>query len=173
MPSSFHGPTSRAFSSSRRACASSHQFEPPKSVHSSIMLRAHGNALIELKVGSPIAIRWRLKSAGPSAIIAHLVDPALGLSRVLALRLVVLPMALRQALAAYSNEIILMVKGTSLASIITLTEATGIAQELISQTYRAMEVFIAAGAIYLVLNFITVWALARLETRLTPDRVRA
>ncbi|WP_375714157.1 ABC transporter permease subunit [Rhizobium sullae] len=85
----------------------------------------------------------------------------------------VLPMALRQALAAYSNEIILMVKGTSLASIITLTEATGIAQELISQTYRAMEVFIAAGAIYLVLNFITVWALARLETRLTPDRVRA
>jgi len=97
----------------------------------------------------------------------------LGLSRVLTLRLVVLPLALRQALPAYSNEIILMVKGTSLASIITLTEVTGIAQELISQTYRAMEVFIAAGAIYLVLNFIIVWALARLEARLTPDRLRA
>lgn len=98
---------------------------------------------------------------------------ALGLTRVLTLRLVILPLALRQALPAYSNEIILMVKGTSLASIITLTEVTGIAQELISQTYRAMEVFIAAGVIYLVLNFIVVWALARLEARLTPDRVRA
>jgi octopine/nopaline transport system permease protein len=98
---------------------------------------------------------------------------ALGLSRMLALRLVILPLALRQALPAYSNEIILMVKGTSLASIITLTEVTGIAQELISQTYRAMEVFIAAGAIYLVLNFLIVWALSLFETRLTHYRVRA
>ncbi|KXG84870.1 ABC transporter permease [Agrobacterium bohemicum] len=98
---------------------------------------------------------------------------SLGLSRVLTLRLVVLPLALRQALPAYSNEIILMVKGTSLASIITLTEVTGIAQELIAQTYRAMEVFIAAGAIYLVLNFLIVRALALLEARLTPDRVRS
>lgn len=97
---------------------------------------------------------------------------ALGLSRVLTLRLVVLPLALRQALPAYSNEIILMVKGTSLASIITLTEVTGVAEELIAQTYRAMEVFIAAGAIYLVLNFLIVRALALLEARLTPDRAR-
>ncbi|HZG28836.1 MAG TPA: ABC transporter permease [Ensifer sp.] len=97
---------------------------------------------------------------------------ALGLSRVLTLRLVVLPLALRQALPAYSNEIILMVKGTSLASIITLTEVTGIAQELISQTYRAMEVFIAAGAIYLILNFLIVRALDLLEVRLTPYRQR-
>lgn len=97
---------------------------------------------------------------------------ALGLSRVLTLRLVVLPLALRQALPAYSNEIILMVKGTSLASIITLTEVTGVAEELIAQTYRAMEVFIAAGAIYLVLNFLIVRALALLEVRLTPDRAR-
>lgn len=97
---------------------------------------------------------------------------ALGLSRVLTLRLVVLPLAFRQALPAYSNEIILMVKGTSLASIITLTEVTGIAQELISQTYRAMEVFIAAGAIYLILNFLIVRALMLLEARLTPYRVR-
>lgn len=98
---------------------------------------------------------------------------ALGLSRILTLRLVVLPLALRQALPAYSNEIILMVKGTSLASIITLTEVTGIAEELISQTYRAIEVFIAAGTIYLVINFLIVRALTMLEERLTPYRPRA
>ncbi len=97
---------------------------------------------------------------------------ALGMSRRLTLRLVILPIALRQAIPAYGNEIILMVKGTSLASIITLMEVTGIAQGLISQSYRAIEVFIAAGAIYLLLNFLIVWALSALEIRLTPYRTR-
>ena len=97
---------------------------------------------------------------------------ALGLTRVQSLRFIVLPLALRQVLPAYGNEIILIVKGTSLASIITLTEVTGIAQELISQTYRAMEVFIAAGAIYLLLNFLIVKALEAFETSITPYRQR-
>ncbi|MDQ1184940.1 ABC transporter permease [Agrobacterium larrymoorei] len=98
---------------------------------------------------------------------------ALGLSRWLSLRLVILPLAIRQAIPAYGNEIILMVKGTSLASIITLMEVTGIAQGLISQSYRAIEVFIAAGAIYLAMNFIIVRTLGLIENRLTPYRRRA
>lgn len=97
---------------------------------------------------------------------------ALGMSRILTLRLVILPIALRQAIPSYGNEIILMVKGTSLASIITLMEVTGIAQGLISQSYRAIEVFIAAGAIYLFINFLIVRALAFLEIRMTPYRAR-
>ncbi|MGX5829408.1 ABC transporter permease [Mesorhizobium sp. 43Arga] len=98
---------------------------------------------------------------------------ASGMSKLLTLRLIVLPLALRQAIPNYSNEIILMVKGTSLASIITLMEVTGIAQGLISQTYRAVEVFVAAGAIYLTINFTIISALNGLETWLTPYRVRA
>lgn len=98
---------------------------------------------------------------------------ALGMSRLLTLRFIVLPLAFRQAIPAYGNEIILMVKGTSLASIITLMEVTGIAQGLISQSYRAIEVFIAAGAIYLALNFAIVRGLNALEIRLTPYRSRA
>ncbi|WP_276121360.1 ABC transporter permease [Pararhizobium qamdonense] len=98
---------------------------------------------------------------------------AFGMSRVMTLRLVVLPLALRQAIPAYGNEIILMVKGTSLASIITLMEVTGIAQGLISQTYRAMEVFVAAGAIYISINFVIIRALNALELRLTPYRTRS
>lgn len=96
-----------------------------------------------------------------------------GMSRLLTLRLVILPLALRQAIPSYSNEIILMIKGTSLASIITLMEVTGVAQGLISQTYRAVEVFVAAGAIYLTLNFTIISALNALETWLTPYRARA
>lgn len=98
---------------------------------------------------------------------------AFGMSRLLTLRLVVLPLAFRQAIPSYGNEIILMVKGTSLASIITLMEVTGIAQGLISQTYRAVEVFAAAGAIYLALNFTIIRALNALEHWLTPYRARA
>lgn len=98
---------------------------------------------------------------------------ALGMTRFLTLRLVILPIALRQAIPAYGNEIILMMKGTSLASIITLMEVTGISQGLIAQSYRAIEVFIAAGAIYLFLNLLIVRALHALETRLTPYRSRA
>ncbi|MCF1461976.1 ABC transporter permease [Agrobacterium vitis] len=98
---------------------------------------------------------------------------ALGMSRLANLRFVILPLALRQAIPAYGNEIILMVKGTSLASIITLMEVTGIAQGLISQSYRAIEVFMAAGAIYLLLNFIIVRALTTLEARLTLYRTRS
>jgi octopine/nopaline transport system permease protein len=83
-------------------------------------------------------------------------------------RLVVLPIALRQALPSYGNEIILMIKGTSLTSIITLLEITGVAQEIISQTYRAVEVFACAGAIYLSMNYVVAQALAALEHRLSP-----
>jgi len=92
---------------------------------------------------------------------------ACGMSRSLVYRRVILPIALRQALPAYGNEIILMIKGTSLTSIVTLLEITGIAQQIISQTYRAVEVFACAGAIYLAMNFIITHLLGALEHRLS------
>lgn len=97
---------------------------------------------------------------------------ASGLSTLLTLRLVVLPLAVRQAIPAYGNEIVLMVKGTSLASIVTLMEVTGIAQSLIATTYRAVEVFVCAGMIYLALNFLVIRALTALERRLWPERLQ-
>jgi octopine/nopaline transport system permease protein len=88
---------------------------------------------------------------------------ACGMPAWLVYRRVMLPIALRQALPSYGNEIILMIKGTSLTSIVTLLEVTGIAQQIISQTYRALEVFICAGAIYLTINFIITRLLGALE----------
>ena len=95
---------------------------------------------------------------------------ACGMSRWLAYRRITLPIALRQALPSYGNEIILMIKGTSLASVITLAEVTGIAEEIISQTYRAIEVFACAGAIYLVMNFVVTRLVGWLEYRLSPHQ---
>ena len=59
-----------------------------------------------------------------------------------------------------------MIKATALASIITLTEVTGIAYKLASDTYRIMEIFVVAGAIYLTLNFIISLVFSMIERRL-------
>ena len=48
-------------------------------------------------------------------------------------------------------------------------EVTGIASKLISETFRAVEVFVCAGAIYLLLNFVISRAIALLERRLSPQ----
>jgi octopine/nopaline transport system permease protein len=76
---------------------------------------------------------------------------------------------MRQALPAYGNEIILMVKGTSIASTITLLEVTGIARGIMSKTFAPVEVFVIAGSIYLLLNFLVTQGVRLAEYRLTPD----
>ena len=65
-----------------------------------------------------------------------------------------IPIAIRQSLPAYGNEIILMLKGTSLASTVTLMDLTGVAKYIISATFKPIEVFIIAGSIYLFFTFI-------------------
>lgn len=93
---------------------------------------------------------------------------ACGMSRILVFRRIVLPAAFRQALPAYGNEIILMVKASSLASTITIMELTGIARAVISRTFAPFEIFIVAGAIYLAINFLVTRAIKYAEWRLTP-----
>ena len=65
-----------------------------------------------------------------------------------------IPIAIKQSLPAYGNEIILMLKGTSLASTVTLMDLTVVAKYIISTTFKPVEVFIVAGSIYLFLTFL-------------------
>lgn len=81
---------------------------------------------------------------------------ALGMSRGLTLRRVILPRALQIALPAYSNEVLIVLKSTSLASVITLMEIMGVTQDLISQTYDTLYWYAVAGALYLILNVIII-----------------
>jgi octopine/nopaline transport system permease protein len=94
---------------------------------------------------------------------------AFGMSGVTLYRRIVAPIALRQALPAYGNEVILMVKATSLASTITLMEVTGLAHKLISETFRSFEVFFVAGAIYLIINFAVTRLIWLAERWIAPD----
>jgi len=79
---------------------------------------------------------------------------AIGMSNFLQFRRIIFPIAIRQALPAYGNEVMLILKSTSLASTITIVEVTGLAKQIISATYRPVEVFIVTGAIYLFITFI-------------------
>lgn len=94
---------------------------------------------------------------------------ALGLRRPQVLWTVTMPIAARQAIPAYGNELILMVKATSLASTVTLLEVTGIAKQIISRSYAVFEVFILAGAIYLALNLAATLLVALAERRINPQ----
>ena len=94
---------------------------------------------------------------------------ALGLSRLRLHRTIILPLAARLALPAYGNEIVIMVKSTALASIVTLMDVTGIAHEIIADTFRAFEVFACAGAIYLALNALIALSVHALERHLAIE----
>jgi len=91
---------------------------------------------------------------------------ALGLTRVQTLRHIVLPTALRRALPAYGNEVILMLHATSLASVVTLLDLTGAAREVYSRHYLPFEAFVTAGLIYLAVTLVLVTLLRALERRL-------
>ena len=79
---------------------------------------------------------------------------SLGISSRIIFYKIQIPLAIKQSLPAYGNEIILMLKGTSLASTVTLMDLTGVAKYIISTTFKPIEVFIVAGSIYLILTFL-------------------
>ncbi|MBN9235685.1 ABC transporter permease [Mesorhizobium hungaricum] len=91
-----------------------------------------------------------------------------GMTRWEAFRRISFPIALRQALPAYSSEVVALLKGTALVSTITLMEVTGIASAAVRQTWRAIEVFLCAAIIYLVLSLLVTWSFAQVERRLSP-----
>jgi octopine/nopaline transport system permease protein len=78
----------------------------------------------------------------------------LGLNKMYTFFKIKLPIAIKQSLPAYGNEMILMLKGTSLASTVTLLDLTGVAKHIISTTFRPVEVFVVAGSIYLLMTFL-------------------
>ena len=110
-------------------------------------------------------IRGGLQSVPQGQIEAGL---AVGMNRWTLLWRVIAPVTLRQTLPSYSTEAVLMLKSTAIASLVTVWDVTGIAQQIIQRTYRTMEVFLCAALIYLVLNFLIVRAMAWVEYRLSP-----
>tara|TARA_Y100001970_G_scaffold81997_1_gene103824 strand:- start:967 stop:1680 length:714 start_codon:yes stop_codon:yes gene_type:complete len=93
---------------------------------------------------------------------------SLGFNKFTLLRKIILPIAIRKVLPSYGNELILMVKATSLVSLTTYMEMTGIARKIMAKTFAPVEAFIAAGMLYLFLNFLMVQFVKYLEWKYNP-----
>lgn len=92
---------------------------------------------------------------------------ALGMTTRQAVTSVVLPQAFRRALPGCGNEIIYLIKYSSLASLITVNELTGTATTIAKNSWRNIEVFCTLGVFYLFLVTVATWLLRLLEDSLS------
>jgi arginine/ornithine transport system permease protein len=90
---------------------------------------------------------------------------AAGMSKFLMLRRIILPSAFRRALPAYSNEIIFMLHGSALASVITIVDITGAARIINSRYYSPYEAFITAALFYMAITFTLIFFIRMLEKK--------
>jgi octopine/nopaline transport system permease protein len=92
---------------------------------------------------------------------------ACGMSGFRLFRRVIFPIALRQALPAYSTEVISMTKATALVSLVTLWDMMSVALKIRNDTLVTYTPLLVAGAIYFVLNFLIARAFMAIEYRLS------
>jgi arginine/ornithine transport system permease protein len=90
---------------------------------------------------------------------------ACGMSRGQMYRRILLPSAFRRALPAYGNEVIFVLHGSAIASVVTILDLTGVARVVASRYYAPYEAFLTAALFYFVLTFAVVWLFRLLEHR--------
>ena len=90
---------------------------------------------------------------------------AYGMGALTLLRRIILPSALRRSIPAYSNEVILMLQGSSIASAVTLLDLTGAGRSVYSDYYAPFEAFIFIGLLYMAMTFALVGLFKWLELR--------
>ena len=91
---------------------------------------------------------------------------AIGMSKWQKLTRITLPRAFGIVIPAYSNEVIFMLKGSALASTIALMDITGVARTISARTYTLMELFFAAGVVYLLLSWVILFSFRLFEKRM-------
>jgi polar amino acid transport system permease protein len=93
---------------------------------------------------------------------------AIGMSRVMSLRRIVFPHAYRIAWPALGNEIILLIKASALASVVTVYDLMGETRAIFQKTFD-FSVYVWAAVLYLCLTAAFVWTWRRFEQRLSPQ----
>lgn len=91
---------------------------------------------------------------------------SIGMTRLTALRWIVLPQALRLVIPPWSNELILMLKYSSIVFFATVTDLMGAGRIIASETFRYFEVFIVVALMYLAVVLLLSWGLRWLESHL-------
>lgn len=94
----------------------------------------------------------------------------LGLSRMQALRKVVVPQAVRDVIPPIGNNMIALLKDSALVSVIGVSELTLSAQRAIGSTYRPFEFYVLVAAIYYIINLGMEAVLNRVERRIQASK---
>lgn len=131
-----------------------------------ILQEAYWCALIAFALNTAAYTTEILRGAIKTTAIGEIeAAKACGMSKPLMIRRIILPSAFRRALPAYGNEVIFMLQGSSLASVITLVDITGAARIINARYYSPYEAFITAALLYMALTLLIIFFFKRLEKR--------
>jgi polar amino acid transport system permease protein len=135
-----------------------------------VHVSANLTAIIALSLNE-IAFSGEIIKGGISAVknSQREAGTALGMSRQVILLRIVLPQALRSIAPAMANEAIVLIKNTSLASVIAVDELTLRSQQIVSANFQYAPVFIASAVLYLLATSVVVLVQAYLERRLNVE----
>ena len=111
-------------------------------------------------------IRGGLMAVDPGQMEA---GRSLGLNYITTMVVIIIPQAIRAVLPALGNEFIMLLKDTSLITVIGGKELLYAAQGIMNRTYEAMFPLFGVALIYLVLVMIFTWLLAKFERRLAQS----
>ena len=92
---------------------------------------------------------------------------SLGMSGLLLYRRIILPKAFRLALPAYTNEAIFLLQATSLVSVITLLDLTGVARIIVARSFEPYKLYITVALIYLAITYLVAFVARRAERHLS------
>ncbi|RNI24265.1 amino acid ABC transporter permease [Flexivirga caeni] len=125
-----------------------------------------GVATLSLNIGAYVGevVRGGVQAIGRGQTEA---GRAIGLSRGLTMRLVVLPQAFRQVIPSYINQCTICVKDSSLLSVIGVAELTMRGESIYSANFQAFPILAAMGALYFVVNYVLTLASRIVERRVS------
>jgi polar amino acid transport system permease protein len=94
---------------------------------------------------------------------------SIGMTEWQAMRLVILPQAVKRILPPLAGQFITLVKDSSLVSVIAVTDLTYVAKNIVTITFRAFEVWLAIAAFYFLLSFGLSLVVRKLEKRMAES----
>ena len=97
---------------------------------------------------------------------------SVGLTYASTMRYIIIPQAFKNVLPALGNELITLVKETSVVTVIGLRDLTKGAMIVQSKTYQALVPYVAIAAIYLVIVMFLTWIMGKMERRLRESDLR-
>lgn len=94
---------------------------------------------------------------------------SLGMTDFQTMFLVILPQALRRILPPLAGQFITLIKDSSLASVIAVTDLAYVAKNVVATTFRAFEVWLAIAGFYFLLSFFLSQAVRKLERKMAES----